>query len=207
MKRLAVLTNKASASLLPVAFGGAVGEREILDGDVVTTEDAEHWASRSAGIDAVPVGIGDDRLMTVLATEGDIVLGVQPDDFGIDAVANINHSVIGVGIGDKVRGALDRGEVAGAIGRNDQIGGVGRAGGFGGELPGGDVGNAGEVSARAIYEDAAVYSNVVGLVVVQDPGMRVDGGLIARDDNGIAVEGDAADGTRLDDVGAGEEGV
>ena len=189
-----------------LGLGAALG-RGVLEGEVVERDvgggDVEKRAEGGAGVDVVVIWIRDDGAFAVLAAEGEIVFGRDPDDLLVSAVADVDVAAGGVVGGDQVDRALDGAEVGGAVGGDGEVGGRGgRRRGLGGEAPRRGTGNTGE--AR---EDGGVDGDVADGVVGQDAGTRKDAGGVAGDEDGVGVVGDAGDSAGLGAVGGVEREV
>ena len=149
------------------------------------------------GLKRAVVAVADLDLVAVFAAEGEVGLVAEEDDLLVDAVLDEDGDSLGWVVGDEVDGALDGVEVAGAVGRYDDAGGVGGGrGGLGGEGPGVVSGEAREVAR--LGEDAGVDLDDVFVAVVQDVIVRIDGGYVAMDDDGVEVKvGETTDGGEL----------
>jgi hypothetical protein len=108
---------------LTAAWRRRVVKRQMGDRQVVAVYGAEHAAAITAGhrtairvVQALVVGVGEDRVLAVLAHKREVVLMGEVDDLVVCTAAqeeSRGHSVAGR---DEVDGSLHCGEVAGAIG-------------------------------------------------------------------------------------------
>ena len=139
---------------LTAAFGGAVGQSQAIERQIVATR-PEHRAERSPTIQRVVIRIGDDCVGAFLTSESDAVLRVHVHDFLVVTVANVNDDARIVDCGQGIHRALNRAEITAAVRRNDNVGRAsGRVGGFGGELPGGRIVDSREGRADSIFKRA-----------------------------------------------------
>ena len=170
---------------------------EVIKVDVIRV-DLDRHAEMRAVVQSAVVRITNNDSVSALAAQKNVVLGMEVDDFRVNSVVYVDCRWRGVVGRQRIERALHGGKVPAVILGDEYVGGIGRAAGFGGELPDIGGGDAGKICAVGVGKDPVIYSDIIGMVRSQDFGVRIDGGLIAGDDNRIGGKVLTADGPGLE---------